>query len=817
MLVPKAHSILQAAFRDPVSGKIYGTGPTHNIENLPEGISIDEVVNYDLGYMTFDGKFLNRLEATKMLGLNRPVQSQQLELHKNESLEHDGYHYDFKGPELEHAHYKITAYHKNKEVGNFTFWAKPVADIESPHFGWHRVGGTHVNVLHRKRGINAKMMQIAAKFVKDNLDGKGIVSEGSWREDAATRSWEGLARRDKRVKSLPSKQDPDLQDFRLSELDDSEALEKMAIADIRVGQPVGEITTTRKTGFPQLKVNDKPRKILVFDYSHTLPDDVRQEGYKLLLHDYNHPDNGITTGNLRAIVVHKDNPSKILGETEGFVDTVGKFGKIIFTDELPKKLMGRKVGKALYNSFAAHVFHYHKIKQMSGGVHSTLASQVHQSMVRQHDVDYKAVPNTQEHGGEFTEKEWNEKSSGPFDDKYRPYAYTLKSEINSWLLKKSGGLDYEITDADHDIGAKMISHSIRETPQYQAALFITHRPPTVEALREALVRWDTDFEMAILEAFGMRCDDEGRKSLRGVAKLVDLHKSDLEVAAIPRDILAPHSDGKKTEAALVRGMEAALVRPVKFNGKHSKGMAIIKDPQDGKKYLIKPGSGNLSPSAGVSEEKGSQSSREVAFAKIAKLIGLDKFVADAEIVMVDEMECAALDLLAGSYEGMDKRKKDQDPQDIFRSYYQDGSLFKWAVLDEILANSDRHAGNIMVNDEGTVKLIDHGSAFAGSSFNPSGDPKSFIPYYLRAFTSDSFHTMEPDERYDAMPQATKLLSDMIGNWIESFDEGRITGIMKEYGLNPTFVIDRIKFLKSLPIEDRLDWVLSFYAGLTSDD
>ena len=89
--------------------------------------------------------------------------------------------------------------------------------------------------------------------------------------------------------------------------------------------------------------------------------------------------------------------------------------------------------------------------------------------------------------------------------------------------------------------------------------------------------------------------------------------------------------------------------------------AWIKDPKTGKKYIIKPGSGEISPSLGVSEEPATQSKREVAFAKIADIIGLGDFVASANLIMLDENECAVMDLLAGSYKGMEQRKKTQAP------------------------------------------------------------------------------------------------------------------------------------------------------------
>jgi hypothetical protein len=113
-------------------------------------------------------------------------------------------------------------------------------------------------------------------------------------------------------------------------------------------------------------------------------------------------------------------------------------------------------------------------------------------------------------------------------------------------------------------------------------------------------------------------------------------------------------------------------------------------------------------------------------------------------------------------------------------------------------------------------LIDHGSAFAGNQFNPADDPKSFIPFYLRAFTNKSFSSLSSEEKYDAMPQPTDKLSESVGEWIQQLDKPNIKETLREYQLKTEFVINRLDWLLSLPSEDRLDWLLSFYAGLVTE-
>lgn len=810
MAVPELiNEIQQAAFRDVRDGRIFSTGPTHNPDMLPKEADLDYLED---GFLTHKGKFITRLEATKLLYLNRPIQSEELSLAKTESMDIGGDIYEFTGPELNNSHFKITARHKGKEVGEFTFWSKPITDPANPHFGWYKVGGTHVHVLHRKKGINPKMMQIASKFIKEKLQGKGLVSEGSWRSEAATGSWEKMARKVKGIRRIRNRDEPDVVDFRLSEdYEQNESLEKMAIADIRAGQPAGTFNTNWMG-------MGKPRKVLGFDYSHVLPEDVYKEGYRLLMHDFTHPDNAPNNTGLRLVLVHRTNPANILGEASGGID--GEAVEIDFSDLLDE-LKDRKIGKALYSAFLAHAYHAHGIREVEGGTHSSMAHRVHQSLSRQHGMDYKADPNIAPGKDAYPdEKSWAQAPDKEFDAKYKPYQYTIKSEIQNWLGKAElGGLmdnSDEITESDHAMAVRMLAVAVQDTPQYQAAMFLSQKAPSYDDLRESLVRWDNDFEMAVLEAFGLDCTEENRTALRGIVKASSLNKSDISVASIPRDILAPHKDGHKMEAALMRGMAAGMVKQVDFEGKHSKGMAIIKDPETNKKYLIKPGSGKLSPSAGVSEEPASQSKRETAFAKIAEAVGLGRFVNDANIIMMDEQECAAMGLLSGSYEGMEQRKKKEDPQNILGKYLENGDLFKWSVLDYLAGNADRHAGNIMVNDENEVKLIDHGSAFAGRAFNPAEDKRSFVPFYLRAFSEDSFSALDADGKYDAMPKPTDRQDKSIGNWIGSLDKPKIKNILQEYGLKAEFVTDRLDWLLSLPVEDRLDWLLSFYSGLTTE-
>jgi hypothetical protein len=98
----------------------------------------------------------------------------------------------------------------------------------------------------------------------------------------------------------------------------------------------------------------------------------------------------------------------------------------------------------------------------------------------------------------------------------------------------------------------------------------------------------------------------------------------------------------------------------------------------------------------------------------------------------------------------------------------------------------------MVGPEGHIGLIDHGSAFAGPSFDPANDEDSFIPYYLRVWSGAGFSAKTPDERLAVMPKCSRDADTELKRWFEGLDEGKLKTVLVAYGMDPTACLDRFK-------------------------
>jgi hypothetical protein len=79
---------------------------------------------------------------------------------------------------------------------------------------------------------------------------------------------------------------------------------------------------------------------------------------------------------------------------------------------------------------------------------------------------------------------------------------------------------------------------------------------------------------------------------------------------------------------------------------------IGRDPQTQHLYLLKPGSGDNSPAAGVHEEDASQSRREAAFWHAADFLGLGEYAPRADLLYIDGHEVAAIRMLPLTFKNL---------------------------------------------------------------------------------------------------------------------------------------------------------------------
>jgi hypothetical protein len=358
-----------------------------------------------------------------------------------------------------------------------------------------------------------------------------------------------------------------------------------------------------------------------------------------------------------------------------------------------------------------------------------------------------------------------------------------------------------------DLAADMLGHRPLASAAFAAASFLVGGgEPAADAVRAALLRHGGDLEAAALASYGLEVTDENRRAIRGVGRL---SKAEYEGAAIGRAFpLLPEA---KAAADHVNAAAAdGGVRAVQLGGRHSGGAMVAS--HDRHTVLIKPGSGKQSPAAGAREESASQSRREVAFYRVAEAVGLGEYVPRADLISVDGREAAAIEMLDPTWKNASKVAEEHRARLLaaLDRYRQHGVLHRWAALDFLAGNPDRHDQNVMVSSAGEFRLIDHGSALAGPDFDPAHDSCSFVPWYLRAWAGKDWAQLKPDERLAKMPVTGADLDAELLEWLRSIDGARVSSILAECGVSPGPTQGRLTLLRGLPANaseglDRL-WV-----------
>jgi len=313
---------------------------------------------------------------------------------------------------------------------------------------------------------------------------------------------------------------------------------------------------------------------------------------------------------------------------------------------------------------------------------------------------------------------------------------------------------------------------------------------------------DEDVSGAALEAYDIEPTEANRTALHLAESMPSFGKSDGILPVIETYKITPVNPSAVSVAdAIQRAADSGYINPVKLNGKHSKGTMLAKDPHTKKIYLLKPGSGKNSPARGISEISATQSEREAAFWHVADAWGIGDSFPRADLILVNNHQTAAMELLGVKYRNLGSKKREDLalPARILEPYRQNTTLFKWSLIDFVLGNPDRHSQNMMVDpDNKTVKLIDHGSALAGQSFDPSDDDNSFIPFYLRAWTNRKFKEMSPQDRTRHMPGIDRRGEQVFDQWVDDLDEDNMAEILLSYNVNPDPAMQRLAMIRAMP-------------------
>ena len=373
------------------------------------------------------------------------------------------------------------------------------------------------------------------------------------------------------------------------------------------------------------------------------------------------------------------------------------------------------------------------------------------------------------------------------------------------------------------LAGKMLGFTPHVHTAIQAAQFLARgKTPDMQSIRRALWDHDGDHVGAALHLHGIEDSEANRKAIKAIRKLRELTKGE-DTPPVPTGAVAVAQSATDTAAAINRGIQAKAYAPVELDGKHSTGSFTVNDSESGISWILKPNAGGLSPAKGVNEDSSNQARREAGFWNAAKLFGLEDYFPEAEAISVtmsdgSHNEWAAIQML--SFEAWESFQDlhEEDPGNADRvlwKYFQDpmGTGFQWAVLDYVLGNIDRHAGNSLIHPSfNDLKLIDQGSSMAGPSFDPGGDKSSFIPFYLRHKVPGgvNFNKLDWQTKLTYMPVATDMQDAYLKQWIRKIDAAMLDSVLREYGINPDACVQRLQKLQaatgSLSYLVKLLWV-----------
>jgi hypothetical protein len=406
------------------------------------------------------------------------------------------------------------------------------------------------------------------------------------------------------------------------------------------------------------------------------------------------------------------------------------------------------------------------------------------------------------------------KKSEPIDEfavKFKQWIYKKRKK-----LKKSATYDNlmgDITDLDRKMARKMIGNEILDTPEFKSARFLAKEStPKANRLQDALAIYEHNHILAALYAYGLPTNDE---FVAKIQSIMQLRVGELTKAAAEYQVKPLNIESREIAEYLQESFNTGQFESVHLKGKYNEGSMIVVNNRTHNKWLLKPDQPHNSPASGVDQEPIGQSRREVINSKVAELLGIGNFVVSSDLVDINGKEYAAMEFFNSDYSGLHTRMTNgEDIKNILEPYRASGLLFKWAFMDYILGNTDRHGMNVMADSYGNIKLIDHGSSLAGDEFDPANDPNSFIPYYLRAYSvHDNFRDLSPHDRYHRFPKGNYQLEHEFAQFVQSVSVEAIWQVLHNYGAKTEAVTHRVKELKSIPPEHVLSYLLEIWAGI----
>ena len=559
------------------------------------------------------------------------------------------------------------------------------------------------------------------------------------------------------------------------------------------------------------------KRSFVHHYTNLLPENLRNEGYEIKTSDF------VGELGVPQIRVTAQRGNVSLGQVNALHTPQGE---LRITDAfIDPEHRSKGLGMALYEALLAHANKL-GLKRILGGQHSTMAHRVHAKLAEKHGLSYEGAPAI---GDTYrTVGEWERAKPEPYDGRFNSYNYTIKSEgshalhihlppestvkkteklfIPSRYWSKSEPNLYDNWD-DYTEAAKM-QENLWERIQAQLdgacrLAGLSKREIPLSYARQLFAEEEVDDTEALaLQAYNIPVTDANRISLRTVIDTPEFGKAELPLAKpVSYKITPVTRESISVADAVQRAANKGYINSIKLNGKHSKGTMLAQDPQTKKTYLLKPGSGRNSPAKGVSETLATQSEREAAFWHVADAWGIGDAFPRADLILINNHQTAVMELLGIKFSNFGSKKREDPalPARILEPYRQNATLFKWSLIDYVLGNPDRHSQNMMVDpEERRIKLIDHGSALAGESFDPATDDNSFIPFYLRAWTNRKFKDMKTEERLRFMPGLDRRAEQLFDQWVADISDDKMVTILQDYHINPQPCYSRLSMVRAMP-------------------
>lgn len=405
----------------------------------------------------------------------------------------------------------------------------------------------------------------------------------------------------------------------------------------------------------------------------------------------------------------------------------------------------------------------------------------------------------------------------------RHHKRIAKGDIDSWIQKRALDFSKSEQNIDEWIGQRLLNqpkldsfdepeksppsnvndYQEKPVPFYEyleAARFLAQKEQVdSRAIAYALEEHEDNPVYAALHAYQLPQTPEYAKILTSIAQNLDsyeLNKTEDNFEQ-PKTIRGLYGDSEELARAVKHGFDTNNVQHVNLSGKHSKHSILVTNSESKQVILLKPDDNKLSPAKGEADYPFTQPIREAVSYHISKILGLDSFLSKAEAILLDDKQYAAIVFLPNDYKDINYYRSN-NPDFIKQSllpYLNDGTLYKLAIFDWVIGQTDRHAGNVMLNGQGELRLIDQGSALAGPKFDPGNDPNSFTPYYLRAWAPKGFTKLNKHEKFQYLPKLTPEIDVQIKSWIKNVQYIKLQHLLAEYSIPEHVFLARLKLFQ----------------------